>query len=64
MPMVWIGYAEEDKAKSVRPMAHAGFEENYLETLKITWADTKRGSRPHRHGDPHRETVCLPEHAH
>ena len=41
--MVWIGFAEEDEGKSVRPVAHAGFEEGYLETLQITWADTERG---------------------
>jgi len=44
--MVWIGYAEEDEAKTVRPVAHAGFEVGYLETLKITWADTERGRGP------------------
>jgi len=44
--MVWIGYAEEDEAKTVRTVAHAGFEEGYLETLKITWADTERGRGP------------------
>ena len=44
--MVWIGYAEEDEAKSVRPVAHAGFEEGYLESLRITWADTERGRGP------------------
>jgi PAS domain S-box-containing protein len=44
--MVWIGYAEEDEAKTVRPVANAGFEEGYLETLKITWADTERGRGP------------------
>ena len=44
--MVWIGYAEQDEAKSVRPVAHAGFEEGYLETLRITWADTERGRGP------------------
>lgn len=44
--MVWIGFAEEDEAKTVRPVAHAGFEEGYLETLKITWADTERGRGP------------------
>jgi PAS domain S-box-containing protein len=44
--MVWIGYAEQDEAKSVRPVAHAGFEEGYLETLQITWADTERGRGP------------------
>jgi signal transduction histidine kinase len=44
--MVWIGFAEEDEAKTVRPVAQAGFEAGYLETLKITWADTERGRGP------------------
>jgi PAS domain S-box-containing protein len=44
--MVWIGFAEEDEGKTVRPVAHAGFEEGYLETLHITWADTERGRGP------------------
>ncbi len=45
-PMVWIGFAEQDEGQTVRPAAHAGFEEGYLETLKITWADTERGRGP------------------
>jgi PAS domain S-box-containing protein len=44
--MVWIGYAQNDGAKSVRPVAHAGFEEGYLETLQVNWADTERGRGP------------------
>ncbi len=44
--MVWIGYKEDDDYKSVRPVAYAGFEEGYLEKLKITWADTERGRGP------------------
>jgi PAS domain S-box-containing protein len=44
--MVWIGYAEDNEAKTVRPVAYAGFEEGYVETLNITWADTKRGRGP------------------
>ena len=44
--MVWIGYAEDNEEKLVRPMASAGFEEGYLETLKITWSDTERGRGP------------------
>ena len=31
--MVWIGYAEEDAGRTVRPVAHSGFEEGYLEKL-------------------------------
>ncbi len=44
--MVWIGYKENDRKKSVRPVAHAGFEDHYLESLNITWSDTKRGQGP------------------
>ena len=44
--MVWIGYAEDDDEKSVRPVASAGFDEGYLETMKITWADSERGRGP------------------
>ena len=44
--MVWIGFAENDEEKSVRPVASAGFEKGYLETMDITWADTERGRGP------------------
>jgi serine phosphatase RsbU (regulator of sigma subunit)/anti-sigma regulatory factor (Ser/Thr protein kinase)/ligand-binding sensor protein/putative methionine-R-sulfoxide reductase with GAF domain len=44
--MVWIGYAQDDEGKTVRPVAWAGFESGYLETLKITWANCERGRGP------------------
>jgi len=44
--LVWIGYAEHDEDRTVRSVAHAGFEEGYLETMKITWTDTERGRGP------------------
>jgi PAS domain S-box-containing protein len=44
--MVWVGFAENDAMKTVRPVASAGFEEGYLETLRISWADTERGRGP------------------
>jgi GAF domain-containing protein len=44
--MVWIGFAEDDEAKTVRPVAWAGIEEAYLQALRITWADTERGRGP------------------
>ncbi|MCK9351987.1 MAG: ATP-binding protein [Candidatus Paceibacterota bacterium] len=45
--MVWIGYSHNDKNKSVRPMAYAGFDEKYLESLDITWAENDpRGQGP------------------
>ncbi|MDN7025781.1 PAS domain S-box protein [Methanoculleus sp. FWC-SCC1] len=45
-PLAWIGFAEEDAARTVRPAASAGFEDGYLETVTITWADTGRGRGP------------------
>jgi len=44
--MAWVGYAEQDEAKSVRPVAWAGVEEGYLAVANITWADTERGRGP------------------
>ncbi len=44
--MAWVGYAEHDESKTVRPVAQAGYEEGYLDTLNITWADTERGRGP------------------
>lgn len=44
--LAWVGFAEEDESRTVRPVAQAGFEEGYLETLRITWADTERGRGP------------------
>ena len=44
--VAWIGFAEQGAARTVRPVAHAGFEDGYPDTLGITWADTERGRGP------------------
>ncbi|NVM02077.1 MAG: GAF domain-containing protein [Candidatus Helarchaeota archaeon] len=44
--LAWVGYAENNEKKSVTPVAQAGFEEGYLDTLNITWADEVRGRGP------------------
>ena len=44
--MVWVGYALDDEAKSVKPVAHYGFEEGYLQSLNTTWSDTEWGRGP------------------
>jgi PAS domain S-box-containing protein len=41
--MAWVGYAEHDEAKTVRPVAWTGAEAGYLASAGITWADTERG---------------------
>jgi PAS domain S-box-containing protein len=44
--LVWIGLAEQDPDKTVRPVAQAGFEDNYLDTVNISWSDCERGRGP------------------
>lgn len=44
--LCWVGRAEHDAAKSVKPVAQAGRDEGYLEAVNITWADTERGRGP------------------
>jgi PAS domain S-box-containing protein len=44
--LAWIGFAQEDEKKSVRPVAQAGFENGYLEKVDITWSETKEGRGP------------------
>jgi len=45
--MAWIGYICDDAAKSVKPMAWAGYESDYLKTLNLTWdSEHPRGQGP------------------
>ena len=44
--LAWVGFREKDKKKTVRPAAQAGYEEGYLESLQITWANRERGRGP------------------
>ena len=44
--MAWVGFAENDTAKTVRPVAQSGAGDEYLDRANITWADTERGQGP------------------
>jgi PAS domain S-box-containing protein len=44
--MVWVGFAEQDEKKTIRPVAFAGADERYLNRVNITWADTEEERRP------------------
>lgn len=44
--LAWVGFAESDAEKSIRPAAYAGTDSGYLELLKLTWADAPRGRGP------------------
>jgi PAS domain S-box-containing protein len=39
--MAWVGYAQHDDAKSIKVMAHAGQEADYLELACSTWDEAK-----------------------
>ena len=44
--MAWVGFAEQDEAKTIRPVAWAGIESGYLESIKLSWmedCDSGRG---------------------
>lgn len=43
--MAWVGFAEQDENKTVRPMASAG-DQGYLETAHLSWADNEWGHSP------------------
>ncbi len=45
-PLVWVGKAEHDKNKTVRPVVFAGFDKEYIDHLNITWEDKPRGRGP------------------
>ena len=38
----WVGYAEQDEAKRIRPVAQCGYEADHLETHDLSWADAER----------------------
>ena len=45
--LAWVGYAEDDEAKTVRPVAWAGDDGAYLLNSHISWAeDSKYGQGP------------------
>jgi PAS domain S-box-containing protein len=41
--MAWVGVAEQDDGKTVRPVAQSGREKNYLENIRISW-DGEQGA--------------------
>ncbi len=44
--LAWVGFAEHDADKTVRPVAHAGYDEGYLERASVSWADNEQGRGP------------------
>jgi PAS domain S-box-containing protein len=45
LTMVWIGIIEEG-GYEVRPVAHCGYEDDYLSAIRVTWDDSPTGMGP------------------
>jgi PAS domain S-box-containing protein len=42
----WVGRAENDAEKSVRPIARSGDKSNYIDEIRISWGDDALGQGP------------------
>lgn len=41
--LAFVNFAQQDERKSVKTVARAGFDDGFVDTLDLTWADTERG---------------------
>jgi len=42
----WVGFAERDEDKTVRPVSYHGLDADYLDSARISWDDAERGRGP------------------
>ena len=60
--MAWVGYAEQDAEKTVRPAACWGKDDGYLDSVKITWDESETGRGPSGCAIRSGKAVHLPKH--
>jgi PAS domain S-box-containing protein len=46
MRMAWVGYRDEKAAGAIRRIADAGFDDGYLGSIDVGWADAPAGQGP------------------
>jgi signal transduction histidine kinase/CheY-like chemotaxis protein len=44
--MAWVGMAEQDERRTIRPAASWGDHDGYVDSLDLVWADATRGRGP------------------
>jgi len=44
--MAWVGFAEHDTEKTVRPVAEYGYGQDYLNNIRVSWSDSEAGHGP------------------
>jgi len=57
--LAWVGYAEDDPEKTIRPVAESGFERGYPGAITVRWGDDEYAGGPSgkavRNGTP---SIC------
>jgi PAS domain S-box-containing protein len=44
--LAWVGFARDDAKKTVLPVAQAGYDAGFLQSVKITWGEDESGTGP------------------
>jgi PAS domain S-box-containing protein len=44
--MAWVGFLHEGEPRALCPVAHAGLDEGYLDSINVTYDDSERGRGP------------------
>jgi signal transduction histidine kinase/CheY-like chemotaxis protein/HAMP domain-containing protein len=44
--MAWVGFAEQDEARTIRPVAWSGVEDGYFSGMELSWGDHENGRGP------------------
>jgi len=47
--LAWVGYASDDAEKSIKPVAFWGYDEGYINALKVSWNESAYGQGPAGH---------------
>lgn len=42
----WVGFARDDANRTVTPVARAGIDDGYLDSVSVTWSETRFGTGP------------------
>ncbi len=62
--MAWVGYAENDDEKTIRPMGWAGYDEGYIDAARLSWAEnSEHGQGPAGNTVRNKETICIQDFA-
>ena len=44
--LAWVGFALDNEEKEVLPVAHAGYTDDYVRSIRVSWADNEWGQGP------------------